>query len=394
MRSYCGLSQPFTRGHQRPTYRSEPLFDAEHQIAAYRRTVDSDEARVIRRIFKLYAEGVSPKSIAHRLNAEHVPPPRSRRDRPNLGWTWTTIAGAPKKTLGILNNPLYIGHIVWNRSMKVRDPETGKRIMRMRPPEEWVAMDAPQLRIVPQDLWDAARKRREAQRRSAKGNTTGRKPRYLLSGLLLCDECGQHYVIKTQPYYGCSTHINRGAEVCSNGRLVKRDRLEEVILRLIFEEVFSPETVAYVSRKVNAALARRAGPLSVALKRRQAALAQARERLEHIKEAIAQGIITPTTKAMLEEAERCVAELEAPLQTPALKHKVSVLPTVVESYLKDLRGTLGRDTGRVRSLLAKLVGHVTLRRDGDHLVAEMRGNLPGLLEIDEQLDNSGAGRGI
>ena len=45
-------------------------------------------------------------------------------------------------------------------------------------------------------------------------------------------------------------------------------------------------------------------------------------------------------------------------------------------------------------LLAKLVGHITLRRDGDRLVAKLRGNLPGLLEMDEGLDNSGAGRGI
>ena len=63
-------------------------------------------------------------------------------------------------------------------------------------------------------------------------------------------------------------------------------------------------------------------------------------------------------------------------------------------HLKDLRGTLDHDTERARNLLAKLVGHITLRRNGDRVVAEMRGNLPGLLEIDERLDNSGAGRGI
>ncbi len=66
----------------------------------------------------------------------------------------------------------------------------------------------------------------------------------------------------------------------------------------------------------------------------------------------------------------------------------------MESYLKDLRGTLGRDTDRARVLLAKLVGHITLRRDGDSLVAELRGNLPALLEMDEPLYNRGAGRGI
>jgi hypothetical protein len=103
---------------------------------------------------------------------------------------------------------------------------------------------------------------------------------------------------------------------------------------------------------------------------------------------------TPSAKEMLETAERRVADLEAALQAPAVKSRVAVLPTVVETYLKDLKGSLGRDTERARSLLAKLIGQVTLRRDGDRLVAELRGNLPALLELDDKLYNRGAGRGI
>jgi hypothetical protein len=36
-------------------------------------------------------------------------------------------------------------------------------------------------------------------------------------------------------------------------------------------------------------------------------------------------------------------------------------------------------------------GPITLSRDGDKLVAEMRGNLPALLEVSEELYNRGAG---
>jgi len=45
---------------------------------------------------------------------------------------------------------------------------------------------------------------------------------------------------------------------------------------------------------------------------------------------------------MLEAAERRVAELEATLQAPATKSKIAVLPSVVEMYLNDLKGSLGR----------------------------------------------------
>jgi hypothetical protein len=64
-------------------------------------------------------------------------------------------------------------------------------------------------------------------------------------------------------------------------------------------------------------------------------------------------------------------------------------------YLEDLKGSLGRDTDRARSLLAKLIGRVTLRRKGQRLVVELQGNLLGLLELDNQpLHKGGSGGAI
>jgi hypothetical protein len=37
------------------------------------------------------------------------------------------------------------------------------------------------------------------------------------------------------------------------------------------------------------------------------------------------------------------------------------------------------------------MGNVTLRRKGGHLWAEMRGNLPGILSLGDEVDNGGAG---
>ncbi len=65
-------------------------------------------------------------------------------------------------------------------------------------------------------------------------------------------------------------------------------------------------------------------------------------------------------------------------------------------YLKDLRGSLNRNPEGARELLAKLLGPITLRREGDKLVAELKGNLHALLEMDrgEALYNCGAAGGI
>ena len=63
---------------------------------------------------------------------------------------------------------------------------------------------------------------------------------------------------------------------------------------------------------------------------------------------------------------------------------VSVLPSMVKKYLGELRITLNRNPEQARELLAKLLGPIALRREGDRLVAELKGNLPILLEMDRE----------
>ncbi|HET9001169.1 MAG TPA: hypothetical protein VFP86_16140 [bacterium] len=88
-----------------------------------------------------------------------------------------------------------------------------------------------------------------------------------------------------------------------------------------------------------------------------------------------------------------MAELEAALAEPK-RRKVVYLPGVVEACLRDLKGTVDTDPDYARGLLAKLVGDITLRRKGDHLWAETRGNLAGIVELAAEVVNGGAGRGI
>ena len=66
------------------------------------RRVDEAEAAVVRRIFRLFADGRSPRGIARALNAEGVPGPDGRP------WQDTTIRGQAERGTGILNNELYV----------------------------------------------------------------------------------------------------------------------------------------------------------------------------------------------------------------------------------------------------------------------------------------------
>ena len=48
---------------------------------------------------------------------------------------------------------------MWNRLRYVKNPETGKRVSRINPPEDWIVTEVPELRIVDDDLWQAVKHR-------------------------------------------------------------------------------------------------------------------------------------------------------------------------------------------------------------------------------------------
>ena len=102
-------------------------------------------------------------------------------------------------------------------------PGTGKRVARINPSEEWIVAEVPELRILDDELWRAAKARQGeiskkyatsvAATRAAHANrlNSTHRPRYLLSGLLECGVCGGSYAKRGQDRYGCSNHVMSGS---------------------------------------------------------------------------------------------------------------------------------------------------------------------------------------
>src|SRR5207247_11391841 len=101
---------------------------------------------VIRRIFRVFAAGKSPRAIATDLNRDGIPGPFGRT------WGDTTIRGHACRGNGIVNNELYAGVLVWNRQRFIKDPNTDKRVSRPNPEVKWIRTDVPQLRSVDDEL--------------------------------------------------------------------------------------------------------------------------------------------------------------------------------------------------------------------------------------------------
>jgi hypothetical protein len=174
------------------------------------RRIDPDEAAVVRRNYEAFAAGRSGRRIAHDLNAEGVPAPGGR------SWGASTISGNVARGTGILNNELYLGRIVWNKLRYLKDPDTGRRVSRLNDPAQWVVKEVPELRIIDPDLWDRVKARQETMRCDTRPDVRARpcdrrRPRYLLSGLIVCGACGGSYTKISANLFGCAAARNKGA---------------------------------------------------------------------------------------------------------------------------------------------------------------------------------------
>ncbi|EQB12151.1 hypothetical protein L284_15595, partial [Novosphingobium lindaniclasticum LE124] len=192
------------------------------------------------------ANGISPLTIAKRLNAEGIPGPYGKL------WGNTTVRGHIKRGTGILNNELYVGRLIWNRQRYLKDPRTGRRVSRINPESEWITTDVPELRILDDDLWQAVKARQTSLRidyaSSMDSANVGaelqmkRRPKSLLSGLLVCGICNGPVSLRGQDRFGCSAHLNRRS--CTNARTIKREALEARVLEGLRHRLMAPEIVA------------------------------------------------------------------------------------------------------------------------------------------------------
>lgn len=385
------VQRGFSPGGRAYGYRTEPITDpsrTDHYgrplIVGSRRAVDLDEAAVVRRIFEMFTSGLSPDAIARQLNRDGVPAPRWRNGKRLPGWVPSTIRGQKKLAFGILRNPIYVGRPVWNRAQKMRDPDTGRRVWRLRPPEQWVSKDIPELRIISDEVWGRAQHRLLTTPYGPK-QPAGRKPHYLLSGLCVCGVCHSAYVIVSgRGWYGCGGYHKRGETVCTNRLLAKRGSLEEQVLAIVQEQMLAPAALEEFARHFNQVLhdrLRQQGPMGRDSRR---ALARAEAELENIKAAIRAGVVTATTRTMLEEAEAKVAGLRADAKDagPAAKSILRLLPSAAARFVADLRRLAAHNVPKARLLLEDFLGQIVLNPQGDLLKAAVQGNLAAILPIE------------
>ncbi len=140
--------------------------------------INKQQAEVVSMLFEKYLEGFSLGRLSELLQSNHIPSPSGRET-----WTRTTIDK-------LLSNQSYVPHIIpWDQFYRVQDEKMRRCNL------EYGETDV--------------------QRKSTRYNST-----HILSGLLVCAECGANYRRITRPtgeiVWRCANRVEHGSKICKH----------------------------------------------------------------------------------------------------------------------------------------------------------------------------------
>ncbi|MCJ9430754.1 recombinase family protein [Kordiimonas sp. A6E486] len=355
-------------------------FDAAGEKVAGELIIHDEEAETVRRIFAMYADGMSPRKIAHTLNDEGVRGPQ--------GGTWgpTTIHGNRRRGTGIINNELYIGRRVWNRLHYVKNPSTGKRVSRLNPEDQWIVEEAPDLRIVPDELWERAKARQKALDDIGTNFYDKSRPRYFWSGKVKCGCCGSSYIKISKDHLGCTASRAKGKTVCANRKTIRMDTLEEQLLASLQHHLMQPESFAEFIEAFSGELNRMQGEARGRRKALEGKITKIERQLDKAIDAIFDGAPASRFKERMEMREAEKADLKQELsmmdkEAPLLLH--TGMADIYKQRVGKLADALhaNREDLEAFNTMRSLLDTVTLHPTDKGFDIDLQGDLATILHL-------------
>ena len=191
--------------------------------------IDAEAAAIVRKVFRLYAEGYGKTSIARILNAEGIPNPTqyksingitsnlSQKNPNSTLWKYYTISD-------MLHNEMYIGNMVQGKygSISYKNKRSEPK-----PKNQWIRVENTHEPIIDTKLWERVQRKLKANYKPF--STNGKVG--LFSKKIRCMGCGYFMgTSKTKDlhYLRCTTN-NVKKEAC-HGAFISVKLLESVVL--------------------------------------------------------------------------------------------------------------------------------------------------------------------
>ncbi|MBA7673110.1 hypothetical protein ES703_81298 [subsurface metagenome] len=337
-------------GHPIYGYKNVQVFDNRGNPKT-KYEINEAEAKVVKLIFKLYANGNGLKNIVMELIRKGIKP------RSSSYWGKTTIAN-------ILRNETYIGWTVFNK----RDKKTNGK--QFKPKEEWVIIKNTHEPIIGEDLFNKVQNLiKERQPKNTPAQVTASK--YLLSGLMQCGKCDGSFGVtgygrnKKYAYYNCINYAKKGKAVCS-GRRIRADKLDKDIINRVKELIFSDSNMKKLVNDINAATKslRTDHSRKITELKKKAADLQLRSRRQY--EAIESGIIdlsliAERLRELKNQRNSIQDEIAHYERTSSQIRPIYITRFMIDSYRKEMEEVfVGSNVQEQRNFLKKFIEKIII----------------------------------
>ena len=179
--------------------------------------IDEEEAKLVKRIYELFADGFGGRVVARALREEGI------RNRNGKTLSENTIRE-------IVKNPLYKGTAVMN---KEHFDFEAKKIIK-NPQSEWIYREGIVPQIVSDDLWERANAQINSRKTIDRTHNVGiNKGNTLLSSKIICGECDSKYW-RNKRTQGIYWYCSEGAR---SGKVREKTGMKCVSLNLKEDEI-------------------------------------------------------------------------------------------------------------------------------------------------------------
>ena len=190
------------------------------------------EADIVRRIFKMFIDGLSLQAIAETLEAEGI-----KRRNGQTSWGRGNVRA-------ILKNEKYVGDALLQKTY-TKDCITHKRVINYGDKAKYLIHDCHEP-IIDRDTYNLAMqemaKRNSLSRKSTKTKTDQGKysGQYALSEIMICGECGSQYRRVTWNSHGhklivwrCINRLDHGTKYCKCSPSINEEKLQTSIMNAL-----------------------------------------------------------------------------------------------------------------------------------------------------------------
>lgn len=306
--------------------------------------VNEREAKIVRMIFDMYANGKSYKEILQALKGE-----RTKRG----------AAFSANSFRSLLTNERYIGVYTWNKEIE----RVFRKWVGRKPNPNMVRIENAIPAIIDMNTWERVQERLGDLSRRA---TNKAKREYLLSGLIECSECHNRYVGYTSTntkgystrYYVCGRKYR--THDCKPKNL-NADFIENFVIDAIKNFLHTTDLESLAKNIMD-----EYNNLKVDVSNEKKELNKVNSEIQNGVKSILSGLDLPELREELERLKKRKAELENIISRESIKTNVQLTE---EEILSELQASLkSSEEYDIKTLVKKHVKKINAYKDGSFTV--------------------------